>query len=53
MAREGISSLDEAFGEFFNQARVFHEQERNGDIADYLHKKAFEKTKRYNTTLKE
>lgn len=53
MAREGISDIGEAFGEFINRARVFHEQERNGDIEDYLHKKAFEKTKRYNTTLKE
>lgn len=53
MAREGISDIGEAFGEFIHRARLFHEQNRDGDIEEYLKKKAFEKTKRYNTTMKE
>lgn len=53
MAREGISDFDEALTEFFRQAEEYHEVINQLPMEDYIRMKAVEKTKRYNTILKE
>lgn len=53
MAREGISDLGEALGEFLHQAEDFHLGAKDKPMAEYLVEKAKEKTLRYNTELKE
>jgi len=51
MAREGISDLGEALGEFLHEAERYH-LSRNQRMEDYLQTKALEKSLRYNTQLK-
>lgn len=53
MAREGITDLGEALGEFLHQAEDYHLAVKDKPMADYLKGKAKEKTLRYNTELKE
>jgi len=53
MAREGISDLGEALGEFLHHAERFHLSDKNKPMAEYLAEKAKEKTLRYNTKIKE
>ncbi|WP_051640642.1 hypothetical protein [Thiomicrorhabdus sp. Milos-T2] len=53
MAREGITDLGEALGEFLHQAEDYHLTVKDKPIEDYLKGKAKEKTLRYNTELKE
>lgn len=52
MAREGITDLSEALGEFLHQAEEFH-MASNTNMETYLIEKAKEKSLRYNTELKE
>jgi len=52
MAREGITDLGEALGEFLHEAERFH-LSKDQTMEDYLKMKAKEKTLRYNTELKE
>ncbi|MBO1928125.1 hypothetical protein J3998_11115 [Thiomicrorhabdus sp. 6S2-11] len=52
MAREGISDLGEALGEFLHEAERYH-LSKDQTMEDYLKMKAKEKTLRYNTELKE
>mgnify|MGYP000432233338 CR=1 FL=1 len=53
MARESISDLGEALGEFLHRAELHHSATKDISMAEYLLKKAFEKSKRYNTNLKD
>lgn len=53
MAREGISDLGEALGEFLHRAEMHHSANKDLSMAEYLFKKALEKSKRYNTIVKE
>lgn len=53
MAREGISDLGEALGEFLHEAERYHQTVKDQKMEDYLRSKAKEKTLRYNTELKE
>ncbi|WP_321276241.1 hypothetical protein [Thiomicrorhabdus indica] len=52
MAREGITDLGEALGEFLHEAERFH-LSKDQTMENYLQMKAKEKTLRYNTELKE
>lgn len=52
MAREGISEMDEAFGEFLHRANQYHARHRPSGpetMAEYLQRKALAKSRRYNT----
>lgn len=53
MAREGITDLSEAFGEFIAHADKYHTEYRGSDISEYLQDKAEEKGRRYNKPFKE
>lgn len=53
MAREGITDFDEASRAYFYRAKRYHLNTKDESMADYLVKKAKEKTLRYNTELKE
>lgn len=53
MAREGISEVDEAFGEFWTKAERFHAEKRGTPMKEYLNKKAAEKAKRFNKVREE
>lgn len=52
MAREGITDLSEAFGEFIAHADKYHAQMRGKQITDYLVEKAKQKARKYNKPLK-
>lgn len=49
MAREGISDLGEAVGEYFHRATAFHRAKGPGGLEGYLVRKASVKGKRFNT----
>lgn len=53
MAREGITDLGEAFGEFWQQAIEYHQQEKGRDLNQYLNGKIEEKAKRFNKIKEE
>lgn len=53
MAKEGITDLGEALGEYLHHAERYHLNNKDEPMAEYLAKKAKEKTLRYNTKLKE
>jgi len=53
MAKEGITDLGEALGEYLHNAERYHLNNKDEPMAEYLAKKAKEKTLRYNTELKE
>jgi hypothetical protein len=48
MAREGITDIGEAFGEYWQQAEEFHKQHKGFDLNQYLQSKVEEKAKRFN-----
>ena len=49
MAREGITDIGEAIGEFFHQADAFHRVKDAAGMRGYLYRKASLKGKRFNT----
>ena len=53
MAREGITDIGEAIGEFFHQAEAFHRGKDAAGMRGYLYRKASLKGKRFNTIKNE
>lgn len=53
MARESITDLGEAFGEFWHQAFEYHSKEKGQDLNQYLTAKIEEKVKRFNKVTKD
>ena len=53
MARESITDIGEAIGEYFHQAEAFHRGKDAGGMRSYLHRKASVKGKRFNTIKNE
>jgi hypothetical protein len=52
MAREGITDLSEAFGEFIAHADKYHREQHGNKMDQYLTDKAEQKARRYNKPLK-
>ncbi len=53
MASRGIPTFDEAIGEYFHEAELYHKSYKDKSLEQYLTDKAIEKTLRYNTKMKE